>query len=580
MKNKLFFVVILFIALISTRIEKAYAQTNSEALTQTLYYGGDILTMVGNSPQYVEAVIERDGKIVYVGSKADAINNFAGKTIEVDLKGKTMIPAFVDPHSHINQIGLLNTGANIFPSPDGKVNSIKELIETLIAFKETNPETLKTTGWLFSMGFDDSLLSDGRFPTADDLDKVSTTIPVYIVHQSGHLGVLNHKALELVGYTDCSKEVKGGSINCVDGTNKPNGVVEENANIFVVNKFLSKITPELYDTMFDVSLKTYASYGYSTAQEGRAFKPMIETAIRAAKKGPLLLDVVMYPDFNYVEDIKPPYYSGSGYDGITYQNNFRFGGVKLTLDGSPQGKTAWLTKPYYKVPDGKSKDYRGYGQLTDEQAFKVVDDAYKNNMQILAHCNGDAAIDQYINAVEAAVKKYGKKDRRTVIVHAQTLRKDQIPRLKELDIIPSLYPMHTFYWGDWHRESVLGPERAAFISPTKAVIDAGMIFTSHHDAPVTPPNAIRVLSATVTRVTRSGKILGPDQRVSAYIGLKSVITWPAYQYFEDKNKGTIEVGKEADFTILTQNPVKVEPNKIIDIEVLQTINNGKTIYKK
>ncbi|MCK5880825.1 MAG: amidohydrolase, partial [Sinobacterium sp.] len=495
------------------------------------------------------------------------------------LQGKTMLPAFLDPHSHINQVGLLSSGANIFAAPDGKVNSIKALVETLIEFKRSKPATLATTGWLFSMGFDDSLLSDGRFPTAEDLDKVSTDVPVYIIHQSGHLGVLNNKALAAVGITDCTKEIKGGSIGCISGTTKPNGILEENANIMVVGKFLSKITPELYDVMFEQSLQTYASFGYTTAQEGRAFKPMIDTAIRAAKKAPLLLDVVMYPDFTELAEITPPYLTGSGYDGIRYINGFRFGGIKVTLDGSPQGKTAWLTKPYYKVPEGKPASYSGYAQLTDKEVFKLVDDAFKNKMQILAHCNGDAAIDQYINAIAAATKKYGKADRRVVIIHAQTLRPDQIPRLKELDIIPSLYPMHTFYWGDWHRDSVLGPKRAAFISPTKAVLDAGMIFTSHTDAPVTPPNAMRVLSATVTRETRSGKILGPDQRVSPYVALKSMITWSAYQHFEDRKKGTISVGKEADFVILSDNPVKVEHSKIIDIKVLATINNGKYIYQ-
>ena len=547
--------------------------------TQTLYYGGDIITMEGDKPEYAEAVVQENGKIVFVGSKAEAEKKYANAE-QHNLKGNIMLPAFVDPHSHLNQAGLLSSSANIFPSPDGNVNTIKELINTLIKFKKSKPKILEVTGWLFSMGFDDSMLKDGRYPTADDLDKVSTDIPVYILHQSGHLGVLNHKALEIVGYTDCTKEIKGGSIACEEGSNKPNGVVEENANIYVVNKFLSLITPELYDTMFQQSMETYASYGYTTAQEGRAFTPMVETAIRAAKKGSLLLDVVMYPDYTIADQIKPPYLTGSRYEGTKYINGFRFGGVKLTLDGSPQGKTAWLTKPYYKVPEGQPKDYRGYPQLTDEQAFKIVDDAYKNNMQILAHCNGDAAIDQYLNAVDAAVKKYGKEGKRTVIIHAQTLRKDQIPRLKELGIMPSLYPMHTFYWGDWHRDSVLGSQRATFISPCKAVLDAGIKFTSHSDAPVTPPNAMRVLSGSVTRETRSGKILGPDQRISAYVGLQATTIWSAYQYFEEKKKGSIKVGKEADFVILSDNPLTVKPEKIVDIDVLQTINNGKTIYKR
>jgi predicted amidohydrolase YtcJ len=139
--------------------------------------------------------------------------------------------------------------------------------------------------------------------------------------------------------------------------------------------------------------------------------------------------------------------------------------------------------------------------------------------------------------------------------------------------------MHTFYWGDWHKTSVLGPERAAYISPTRDVLDAGLIFTSHHDAPVALPDSMRVLSSTVTRVTRSGEVLGPDQRVTPYEGLKAITIWPAYQHFEENGKGSIEVGKQADFVVLSANPLTVDPLTIADIKVLETINNGETIFK-
>jgi predicted amidohydrolase YtcJ len=139
--------------------------------------------------------------------------------------------------------------------------------------------------------------------------------------------------------------------------------------------------------------------------------------------------------------------------------------------------------------------------------------------------------------------------------------------------------MHTFYWGEWHKTSVLGPERAAYISPARDVLDAGLIFTSHHDAPVALPDSMRVLSSTVTRVTRSGEVLGPDQRVTAYEGLKAITIWPAYQHFEENSKGSIEVGKEADFVVLSANPLTVDPLTIADIKVLETINNGTTVFK-
>ncbi|HIF9255021.1 TPA: amidohydrolase family protein [Photobacterium damselae] len=174
----------------------------------------------------------------------------------------------------------------------------------------------------------------------------------------------------------------------------------------------------------------------------------------------------------------------------------------------------------------------------------------------------------------------GKKDRRPVLIHGQTLREDQIVRLKQLDIFPSLFPMHTYYWGDWHRDSVLGPERAEFISPTNSVYQQGMKFSSHHDAPVALPDSMRVLSATVNRRSRSGDIIGPTERVSPLVALKAMTIWPAYQHFEEDRKGSIEVGKEADFVVLSENPLKIDPLKIENIRVQTTINDNAVVYQR
>ena len=183
-----------------------------------------------------------------------------------------------------------------------------------------------------------------------------------------------------------------------------------------------------------------------------------------------------------------------------------------------------------------------------------------------------------IKTVREAQKRYGAGDRRTVLIHGQYLRADQIPQLKELGIMPSLYPMHTFYWGDWHRESVAGPERAEFISPTGAVLKAGMKFTIHSDAPVTFPNSMRVLDSAVNRTTRTGYVLGPDQRLSPAIALKAMTLWAVYQYFEEKEKGSLEVGKIADMVILSANPLTVPPATIKDIKVVETIKAGQPVY--
>jgi predicted amidohydrolase YtcJ len=241
---------------------------------------------------------------------------------------------------------------------------------------------------------------------------------------------------------------------------------------------------------------------------------------------------------------------------------------------------AWVTKPYYVVPEGQPDDYRGYPAIDEQTTFKAIEKAYANGWQILTHANGDAASDLLIAAVREAKKKYPDVDNRPVLIHGQVLREDQVDQLAKLGIFPSLFPMHTFYWGDYHRESVLGPERAENISPTGWVLERGMMFGSHHDAPVALPNSMRVLSATVTRRTRSGYVLGPEHRVAVLIGLKALTIWPAWQHFEEDSKGTIEVGKLADFVVLSDNPLTVPADKLADLVVVETIKEDAPVYQR
>ena len=386
--------------------------------------------------------------------------------------------------------------------------------------------------------------------------------------------MVNSKALELVGYNANTQDPKGGKIRRMQRSNEPNGVLEEIAHFNVlIAKFLPKMTTELQDEMLVKGQKLYASFGYTTAQEGRSTPDGTAAMERASKSNSLILDIVSYPDI-----LSNRVAATSKYQGNKYINKYRVGGVKLNLDGSPQGKTAWLTHAYHKPPEGEGKDYHGYESMSDEEAYKHVADAYQNNWQIMSHCNGDAAIDQYLKAVTRANKEFGNNDRRTIIIHAQTAREDQVERFAKEKIFPSFFPMHTFYWGDWHVNSVLGKERAYKISPTNTALKYGLKFTSHHDAPVALPSSIRVLSATVTRVSRSGDIIGPDERVSTYIGLKALTDWAAYQHFEETSKGTIEKGKVADFVILDKNPLKIKTFELENLKVIETIKDGEPVY--
>lgn len=544
-----------------------------ELVADVIYTGGDIITMNDSQPT-AEAIAIKDGKILMVGNKADIKKHKGNSTKIVNLNGKTLLPGFIDAHGHVFNAGLQALAANLLASPDGTVNDITSLQQTLRDWAEKYPTRVGKTGWIIGFGYDDAQLKEQRHPTRDDLDAVSKTVPVMAIHQSGHLAAINSKGLEVAGIAAVTKDPAGGVYRRRKGGSEPDGVLEEMSFFKLVFTVLGKLGTEDNKALLKAGLDLYARFGFTTAQEGRATIEAIETEATAAREGDLKMDVVAYADIQGAADtIKPPYHAK------TYKQHFRIGGAKLNLDGSPQGKTAWLTEPYYVPPEGQQADYRGYPAITNEEAVALVDKAFGNGWQILAHCNGDAAMDQFIMAIRTATEKYGKADRRPVMIHAQTVREDQLDAMKELGIIPSFFGMHTYYWGDWHRDSVLGPERAARISPAASALKRGMIYTQHHDAPVAMPNSIMILASQVNRTTRSGKVLGPEQQVSVMDALKSITINAAYQYFEEDTKGSLEPGKLADLVILDKNPLKVETIDIKDIKVIETIKEGNSIYK-
>ena len=409
-----------------------------------------------------------------------------------------MLPGFFDSHGHAWLIGFQSLTANLLPPPDGKGKDINALVSLLKSWAEANREAVEKIGWIVGFGYDNSQLAEQRHPTRRDLDRVSKEIPILIVHQSGHIGAANSTALEIAGVNATTKDATGGVFQREADGKEPSGVGEEYAFFLLAAAFGKSLNKDVNDLFVVEGTKMLASFGYTTGQEGRATAPALESMQRVADTGALKIDLVSYPDVLEIENVEPK---------ADYTNRYRVGGVKLTIDGSPQGKTAWLSKPYYIPPPGQGKDYTGYLAITDQQALGAVEKAYANDWQILFHGNGDAAIDLFIKAVKAAKQKYPNIDNRPVLIHGQTLREDQVARLKELGIFPSLFPMRTFYWGDYHRDSVLGPERAANISPTGWVLEHGMIFGTHHDAPMALPDSMRVLSATVTRRSRSGAVI-------------------------------------------------------------------------
>ena len=521
---------------------------------QVLFYNGDILTM---ADEVCDAVLIENGIIKALGS-LDALKKEANAACEYyDLKGQCLMPSFIDAHSHLLQFA--NTLKFV---PLSGVKSIKEIQERFALYiKENNKNDHE---WLMGFGYDHNALAEHRHPTRQELDEISSTNPIIIAHASFHLGVLNSAALKEYDLTDDVKDPEGGSYGR-DEEGHLNGYMEEIA--FMRGPAERVMGLDHIDDYAYKAQQIYASYGITTAQEGFAHGDEVAIYENVGKQDKMLLDVVAYVDIvNDKEVVR------SRTDLTDYKNHFRIGGYKLFLDGSPQGKTAWMSKPYEN-----SGDYRGYPTYEDKDVDTYIQTALDDHKQLLVHCNGDAASQQMLDAFHHSRQK--QTDTRPVMVHCQTLRPDQLPQLTQIGVLPSFFVAHVYYWGDTHLVN-FGQERAENISCTKSALDEGLSMTFHQDTPVIMPNMLESVWVAVNRITKNGVTLGAHQCISVKEALKAVTINAAYQYFEEDRKGSIEVGKLADLVILDKNPLKVDKMDIKDIQVLKTFKEGTVIFEK
>lgn len=538
---------------------------------ELIFFGGTIVTANDAMP-LAEAVAVAGGRILAVGNRETVFALQQQGTRLIDLKQGALLPGFIDAHGHLAFLAERLGNVELSPPPAGTVTNFTAMKNVLLG--HIRQKQLKAGDWIIGAGYDDAMLEEGRHPNRFDLDLISNEHPIVLRHISGHLLACNSRALELSGIDEHTPDPPGGVIQRVAGSQKPNGVLEEHAMMAVLER-LPQPSLEQQLAQLQGAQHLYASHGITTAQDGWTTKEGFALLRAAAKRGLLMMDVIAYPNWldidKLVTDTVP---MGE------YRNRLKIGGVKLALDGSPQGKTAFLSEPYHIPPPGKPEGYRGYPTMTTEEVTRWVTDYYGRGWQVLAHANGDAAAEQLIQAVEKASALYPDTDRRTVMIHAQTVRDRQLDRMKRLGIIPSFFSTHTFYWGDWHRDSVLGPARASHISPAQSALKRDIRFTLHNDAPVVPPDVMRLIWSAVNRVSRSGDTMGAAQRISAGDAVKAVTLSAAYQHFEEANKGSIEPGKLADLVILSANPLAARPMALKDIRVLQTFVRGRTIYER
>ncbi|MEH6589493.1 MAG: amidohydrolase [Halioglobus sp.] len=532
---------------------------------------GNVLTMDGEN-RVVEAVSVRGELIEAVGSTADIMALVSDKTVVVDLRGRTLLPGFVDAHGHFPASGLTAIAADLTSAPVGDKANVADV---LAALKEQAAQ-VDAGGWVSGYGYDDTLLAENRHLTRAELDEVSLEHPVVAMHVSMHMLVANSAALALAGIDVDTPDPVGGVIGRDPDTGELTGLLEETARMPVMMMMQDTSIPDVY-RMIKSAVRDYARVGVTTAQSGGTTAAMAKGLSLFSALGIIPMRLVLFPFADgdgFGESLLNGDYDPDDYNG----ERLVMDAIKIVADGSIQGYTGYLTEPYH-VPFKGDEAYRGYPAVPRDALFDQVKALHKAGYHLAIHANGDASIDDVLDAFEAAQAAHPIEDPRMILIHSQMAREDQVARMKTLGVTPSFFTAHIWYWGDRHRDIFMGPERAANISPSRWALDYGVRFSSHLDTPVVPMEPLQAVWSMVNRKTYGGDILGPDQRITVMQALRAVTIDAAWQVFQDDNRGSLEPGKLADMVVLSANPVD-DPVGLREIEVEHTLIGGATIYRK
>ena len=518
----------------------------------TLYFGGPIVTL--EEPQYAQALVERGGRIAYVGDREEAERLAGPGARRVDLEGRALLPAFLDPHSH-----LLACAYARLQVPLGECAGWGEIADRLS--RHVQERGIQPGEWVKGTGYDQNALAEGAAPDRFCLDRACPHNPVVIQHASGHAGVFNTLALERLGALneDCGLER--------DGQGELTGRGEENPFLDLLGRIPMDGLEDVLRA-FQGAQEEYASHGITTAQEGLLQPVMAPVYQEILRRGLLYLDVNAYvPPADY-DRLRGQFAQGVSASPGTFQ----VAGMKIFLDGSPQGGTAWVREPYAGGGCGTST-------MTDGQVLSAFRQALDRDAQLLAHCNGDRAAEQYLTLLAQAEREAGKKLCRPVMIHAQLLGLDQLERVKALGVIPSFFVAHVYHWGEIHVKN-FGLDRAGRISPAGSALAWGIPFTFHQDSPVIPPDMLETIWCACVRRTKAGRVLGAEERIPVEAALRAVTQTAALQYGLERELGTLRPGKRADFVLLSGDPLRTPPEELKKLQVERTIRCGRTIWSR
>lgn len=526
---------------------------------------GRVVTMDATG-SVAEAIAIRNGKIVDIGSTDEIKAYRRPDTTEFDAAGRTVLPGFIEPHNHMVLFGVSLLGVDARTPPNRTINDVIDRLRSRASETEEGQ-------WITGRGYDDTGLADMRHPTRDDLDKASTKHPIVIWHSSGHLLAANSLALSIGNVTADTPDPAGGRIGRKPGTSDPDGVLYEGPAQVLVTQHIPAYTKQDVRDGFIRAQNEFSRQGVTTIHDASVGRSrgvdMLDTYESARTDGLLKLRVNMFLQWQLLEETDFGFEPGAGDDWI------RVAGCKIVSDGSIQGLTGALREPYHC-----DKNEKGWLIYEQDELNAMVLALHRRGYQIATHANGDAAIDSILDAYENALRIEPRSDHRYRIEHCQVCHPEHIERMRRLGVIPDFFANHVYYWGDRHRERFLGPDRVNLLDPVGSSIRAGLLPILHSDCPVTPVSPLFCIQSAVHRLTSSGEILNASERVSVEDGVSTMTRNAAHAAFQENSLGSLEAGKLGDFVILEQDPFRVAPGEIGQIEVAATVVGGQLMYGK
>jgi predicted amidohydrolase YtcJ len=535
----------------------------------TVYVNGDILTMQGDTPQYVEALVVQNDKITFAGDKVQALAQAGANPTLYDLNGRTLMPGFIDSWGHFALIAQNTLGVNVGYFAQNPPQTKAQVIQKLLT------EGKLFNGWIMGSGYSEAMLSDGGLSLVD-IDKAFPDQPLLIQNISTLTGLVNSAGLKKLAITTATKAV-GGFILKDPKTGELTGELVGSPFMDAVARAVGTYSQDITFDTYRKAEHVYLSNGFTTAQSYEATIDDMNKMRMAIEQKVISLDLIALPAFDVVDEIlktKPNFQFGAYHQG---DRGFKVAGMMVATDGAPQLRFAYFTKPFLDTT-GFSPEWRGFPFTPQSTVDHYAKLAYEKNIQYFGYSNGDAGIDMALSALTKAMKDTGvTEDRRPVISHSFFVREDQLAQYKDKKIMAITLSNHTWLYGDVYLK-ILGEERAKNISPLNSAIKLGVKIGIHNDMPSSGPNVLFSVWSAVNRKTFSGRTLGEEQRITAYQALQGFTVNAAYQYKEETSKGLLAKGMLADLVELDRNPLKVAVDEIKNIRVVQTIKHGKQLY--